>query len=240
MTRRIVSRINDCRPYIVFWQIVHMKEYLLLLLPLSVMALVIPAFAQGSDNRTQYDIQANSTSGEPVLEQISEKGIYKVLFKWPTQISNQEGGIDVEIVFLNASAPTSTETNRTGINTPATTGSNETTVEPTLSVKSYDMTIFSGNGKEIWKKVDQPGLGGRGAQTLQFEGNYTGPISIEISNIKPGWDTGGSTNENEMIDSVKFMATVVPEFPLVVLLLAGGMAAVVALVRTRFNGFTQS
>lgn len=204
-----------------------MKEYLLLLLPLSLIALVIPAFAQSQDNKTQYDIQVNSTSGEPVLEQISEKGIYKVLFKWPIQVSNEEGGIDAEIVFLNASAPESTEANSTGINNPATSGSDEIDVEPTLPVKSYDMAIYGGDGKEIWKKLDQPGLGGRGAQSLQFEGNYTGPISIEITDIKPGWDIG-NVEEADLIDSVKFSATVIPEFPIVVIILAIGVAAVLA------------
>lgn len=222
-------------------------KYLLLLVPLALFVLVIPAFAQSLDNRTNYDIQVNATTGEPVLEQISDKGIYRVLFKWPTQVSNSEGGIEVEIVFLNASAPVSTAQNNTqtetitnapGTNTSETTGSNDTSIEPTLPVKSYDMAIFGGDGKELWKKLEQPGLGGRGTQSLQFKDNYTGPITIEINNIKPGWDIGENTTESDLTDSVKFMATVVPEFPIVVMSLAAGVAAAIALVRLRSRQFT--
>jgi len=224
-------------------------KYLLLLVPLAICVLVIPAFAQGADNRTTYDLQVNSTSGEPVLEELSEKGIYNVMLKWPVQVSNPVGGIEVEILFLNASAPGPSQQNTAfnGSSTNETGGINsdamdtgDAALEPTLPVKSYDITIFGGDGKELWKKLEQPGFGGRGEQTLQFKDNYTGPITIEISNIKPDWDTNSDTAESDMIDSVKFMATVVPEFPFFVLPLAAtvGVAAAIATIRLRSRRLT--
>ncbi|MFL6510675.1 MAG: hypothetical protein ACJ700_05755, partial [Nitrososphaera sp.] len=57
-----------------------------------------PLFAQ-QDNATQL----NTTSTDvPVLEQISEKGIYRVQLKWPQTISDVEHALQVEIVFNNA------------------------------------------------------------------------------------------------------------------------------------------
>lgn len=223
-------------------------KYLLLLVPLAFCVMVIPAFAQNADNRTTYDLQVNSTSGEPVLEQLSEKGIYNVMLKWPVQVSNPVGGIEVEILFLNASAPApqqnataaGTDTNETGGINSDTMDTGDAALEPTLLVKSYDITIFGGDGTELYKKVEQPGLGGRGEQSLQFKDNYTGPITIEISNIKPGWDISSGTTESDMIDSVKFMATVVPEFPFYVLPLAAsiGVAAAIATMRLRSRRLT--
>ena len=219
-------------------------KYLLLLVPLAFCFLVIPAFAQGADNRTTYDLQVNSTSGEPVLEQLSEKGIYNVMLKWPVQVSNPLGGIEVEILFLNASAPepsqqnataAGTDTNETGGINSDTMDTGDAALEPTLPVKSYDITIFGGDGKELYKELEQPGLGGRGEQSLQFTDNYTGPITIEISNIKPGWDIASDATESDMIDSVKFMATVVPEFPFFVLPLAASVGVAAAIVSIRLS-----
>jgi hypothetical protein len=205
--------------------------------------MVIPAFAQSADNRTNYDLQVNTTSGEPVLEQLSDKGLYRVELRWPVQVQNPEGGIEVEIVFLNASAlasskqdttTTGTESNETGINSDAI-DTGDAALEPTLPVESYDITIFGGDGKELWKKVEQPGVGGRGAQSFQFMDNYTGPITIEINNIKPGWDISTNATESEMIDSVKFMATVVPEFPFFALPLAAAVVLAAAIASLRLS-----
>ena len=65
-----------------------------------------PLFAQ-QDNATQL----NTTSTDvPVLEQISEKGIYRVQLKWPQTVTDAENALQVEIVFNNASAPMPTNT----------------------------------------------------------------------------------------------------------------------------------
>ena len=65
-----------------------------------------PLFAQ-QDNATQL----NTTSTDvPVLEQVSEKGIYRVQLKWPQTVTDVENALQVEIVFNNASAPMPTST----------------------------------------------------------------------------------------------------------------------------------
>jgi hypothetical protein len=227
--------------------VIHYPALVALAASLMLVAFVLPASAQklapeATIKNDTKDLRLIPTGGgEPILTQLSEKGIYKVELRWPQITLNPQGGIQAEIVFLNASAPKPTseniptkETNLTGagpISEPGLTVPG--TLESPLPIDSYDMIIYSSDGKELWKKLNQPGLGGRGTQTIQLEGNYTGPVTIEINNIKPGWDTGGTTTANDMTDSVKFAATVVPEFPVAASLLAAGVATTIAVIRLR-------
>jgi hypothetical protein len=209
-------------------------KYFASIVVISLFLFFMPAFAQETDNSTRYDFQANQTSGEPVLEQLSDKGIYRVLFKWPTQVLNTQGGIAVEIVFLNASAPQptsenipQTETNKTGASEEGSSGYNVPgSIETTLRVESYDIAIYTNDGKELFKALDQPGAGGRGTQNIQFEGNYRGPVVIEITDIKPGWDSS-ETSGKDLTDSVRIATAVVPEFQLYTI---GVLAAVIGTV----------
>jgi|SRR5581483_2816511 len=212
-------------------------HYLLIAVAFSVAVAMAPSlsFAQQVKNNTQL----NSTSTDlPILEQKSDKGIYRVQLKWPQTVEDAQGAIQIEIAFLNASAPQATNTTipqREGnpINTGLT--SQPSVLEDTpLPVKSYDIAVYSNDGKKLWEGLNQPGLGGRGTQRIVLENNYTGPVTIQINNIKPGWDTGGTTTASDMTDSVKFTATIVPEFPVIVMIpLAIGMAATVAAMRLR-------
>ena len=212
-------------------------NHVALIAPMALLLLFLPAFAQ--ENDTQGDLELDAPGSEPVLEQLSEKGIYNVLLRWPQGPASQ-GGLQIEIVFLNASAPEptpenipQTETNDTGASTPGASGFTDPSIlEATLPVESYDIAIYGDDGTLQWEKKDQPGLGGRGTQDIDFEGNYTGPITINITNIRPGWNPETATAE-DMTDSVSFTATVVPEFPLVVLILAGGVATGIAAFRLK-------
>jgi hypothetical protein len=58
-------------------------------------------------------------------------------------------------------------------------------VERTLPVKSYDITINSSDGKEIWKKINQTPQGGRGPQSIVLDRYDVGNVTISISNIIP-------------------------------------------------------
>ena len=50
--------------------------------------------------------ELNATGSEiPVLEQVSDKGIYKVQLRWPNVVVDPQDAIQIELVFLNASAP---------------------------------------------------------------------------------------------------------------------------------------
>ena len=218
-----------------------MFKYLALIIPLPLIILIAPVFAQQVNDTGTSELQVNATTHEPILQQKSDKGIYNVLLKWPEAIDNPQAGIQVEIVFLNASAPPptpanipQTETNNTGASALQDPGFNVPgIIESTLAVKSYDMTIYGNDGKELWKKVNQPGQGGRGTQDIQFGGNITGPITIKISNITPGWLTPGTAEAKDLTDSVTFTTSVVPEFPVAGALFAATVAVTVAAVRLR-------
>jgi hypothetical protein len=48
-------------------------------------------------------------------------------------------------------------------------------IQTTVPVDSYDITIYSDDGQELWKKLNQPVIAGRGVQRVIFENsNYTG------------------------------------------------------------------
>ena len=148
---------------------------------------------------------------------------------------NPESAFDLQLVFLNASAPNATlpqaESNFTGSGSEA--GSTvPDIVDSPLPVKSYDIAIYSNDGKVLWQKTNQPGEGGRPGQRIEFEGNYTGPVTIKVTNIKPGWET--ATASEDLTDSVTFTATVVPEFPAIAVLpLAIGVFAVIVAFRLK-------
>jgi hypothetical protein len=244
LTRKIVKPV-----YIVFWAIVDVKHLLLAIIMSSVFSLPLAlAFAQEDiepravlNGAEEDNPRLNSTETDiPILEQVSDKGIYKVQLKWPEVPLNPENVFDIQLVFLNASAPEGTtenvpqkETNQTGQNVA---GGSQLTVpgilDNPLRIESYDIAIYSDDGTELWKKVNQPGLGGRPGQNVEIA-NYTGPVTIEVTNIKPGWDTGETATAEDMTDSVKFTATIVPEFPFAAAMLAAGVAATIAMLRWR-------
>jgi hypothetical protein len=175
----------------------------------------------------QNDSQSQSIGAEvklisPVLQKISDKGTYLVAIK--SGQSPISAGLNLEIVFLNKTSPylsapppnsesnlSSTESNKSsGLVIPSV-------VERTLPVKSYDIIINSGDGKEIWKKTNQIPQGGRGPQTIMLENYGIGNITINIKNIVPSPEladtlntennsnlTLSSPDTNPQADSVQF------------------------------------
>jgi hypothetical protein len=200
-------------------------------------SLMPSSFAQQDNNATQL----NATGIEaPVLEKISDKGIYNVQLKWPQTIDDAQNALQVEIVFVNASAPLPTNNTIPQRQSNATEGGPEASLtvpesigpEP-LPVESYDMILYSPDGNKLWEKLDQPGLGGRGTQRIVLESDYRGPVTVEISDIRPGWDVGEAATAGNMTDSVTFTATIVPEFPVATVLLAIGITATIAALGRR-------
>lgn len=226
-----------------------MIKLLAVVIPLALLVIFVPAFAQLIEprgtlkNGTENDLLMNSTGSElPVLEQTSEKGIYLVQLSWPQDpIAVSQEALQIEISFLNASAPRGTEenipqteTNTTGQSQLGSSGyTDPSMIQSPLRVESYDITVYGEDGSELWKKEDQAGLGGRGTQRIEFEGNYTGPVTINITDIRPGWNEGGTSAAEDLTDSVSFTATVVPEFPIVAAILAGGLAAGIGIARLK-------
>jgi hypothetical protein len=89
------------------------------------------------------------------------------------------------------------------------------------------MIIYTPDGSKLWERLDQPGLGGRGTQRIVLESDYRGPVTVQISDIRPGWDVGETATANDMADSVTFTATIVPEFPIATILLAIGITVTI-------------
>jgi hypothetical protein len=165
----------------------------------------------------------------PIQQRISDKGTYLVAIK--SGQSPISTGLNIEIVFLNKTSPylsapppnsesnlSSTEYNKTsGMVIPSV-------VERTLPVKSYDIVINSGDGKEIWKKTDQVPQGGRGPQSIVLDNYDIGNVTISIMNIEPDSTIVDSLNQKSNntnqfaalnqteskfpTDSVKFQTTI--------------------------------
>jgi hypothetical protein len=183
----------------------------------------------------------NVTSTDvPVLQQVSEKGIYLVELKWPLTYTDAEDSLQVELVFNNASAPPptsdtipQTEDNFTDSGIEDTRTVPEILGGEPMHVESYDMAIFTPDGRKLWEQLDQPGQGGRGTQRIELDSNYTGPVTVRISDIKPGSNMGQTASGADLTDAVTFTVTIVPEFPLVPVLLAIGIVATIAVQKHR-------
>ena len=200
--RKICQKINDftllkrCTNTLLFS--ITSCSVLFLLLILSVSISYHIALAQGgaiTQNGQQPMVsQGNATAGA-LLEKISDKGNYRVQVMW-NESSHflSKKGFDMEIDFLNASAPLPTtntvpqkESNLKGESSlGASRPSVPASIQPTVPVDSYDITIYSNQGKVLWKKLNQPVTGGRGLERIAFVNGYIGDITIQITNIKSG------------------------------------------------------
>jgi hypothetical protein len=197
-----------------------------------------PGNLSSSTDQRDRDIILNTTSTEiPVLEKLSDKGTYIVQLRWSQAPSLlPEDGFDMEIVFLNASAPRATtqtfpttETNQS--ETVGSTGyTDPSVIERMIPIKSYDIAIYSDDGRELWKKENQAVQGGRASERVTLEEPYMGNITISIRNIEgagglsdtiagplsqttsnvtsPMTNTGGGKNQTQSSESVSFSARV--------------------------------
>jgi hypothetical protein len=191
-----------------------------------------------SGSTDQRDIVLNTTSTDiPVLEKLSDKGTYIVQLRWSQAPSLlPEDGFDMEIIFLNASAPRATtqtfpttETNQS--ETVGSTGyTDPSLIERMVPIKSYDIAIYSDDGRELWKKENQAVQGGRAYERVTLEEPYTGNITISIRNIEgagglsgtiaeplsqttsnltsPMTNTGEGKNQTQSSESVNFSARI--------------------------------
>jgi len=201
--RKICQKINDftllkrCTNTLLFS--ITSCSVLFLLLILSVSISYHLALAQGgaiTQNGQQPTplSQGNATAGA-LLEKVSDKGNYRVQIMWnESSLFLSKKGFDMEIDFLNASAPLPTtntvpqkESNLKGESSlGASRPSVPASIQPTVPVDSYDITIYSSQGKVLWKKLNQPVTGGRGLERIAFVNGYIGDITIQITNIKSG------------------------------------------------------
>jgi hypothetical protein len=169
-------------------------------------------------------------SDVPIIENVSEKGIFRVQLRWPEVPLNPDGAFQIQAVFLNASAPPPSpatipqaRTNQSGQSpTDLDRFVIPEAIERRVPVTSYDMTVLSAEGQELWKVVSRPGTGGFAGERIILEEAYNGPVTIVIDNIIPGWDVASSIDndddddpilagedDEEIRDSVTFTARVI-------------------------------
>jgi hypothetical protein len=154
-------------------------------------------FAQNASQAVGAEVKLIS----PILQKISDKGTYLIAIK--SGQSPISTGLNLEIVFLNKTSPSlsapppnaesnlsSTEYNKSsGLVIPSV-------IERTLPVKSYDITLSSSDGKEIWKKSNQTPQGGRGPQTIVLDNYGVGNVTITINNIVADPSVANTINQN--------------------------------------------
>lgn len=163
-----------------------------------------------SNNPITNDTQLKSSSTNlPILTKVSDNGIYKIQLRWSNPLGIQspnilpKNGFDMEVLFLNATAPEPTnqtipqkETNikgETSLQNDATRFSEPSSIQRLVPVDSFDITIYSQDGKVLWNKSNQPVTAGRAAERITFENGYTGGIAILINNIKASTGMVGTT-----------------------------------------------
>ena len=123
-----------------------------------------------------------------LLEKESDKGNYLVQLK--SSYSNDIHNFPIEVVFLNSTLPThnapsvpTLESNNTGDIITSGGLSVPSILERVVPIQNYDITIYDGNGKELWKKASQVATEGRGTVNVQFVEDQVGELTIVIDNI---------------------------------------------------------
>jgi len=186
-----------------------MKYFFIFITVLIMLMLPNIGYSQGTNNSASKGDQEVKLIS-PILQKLSDKGTYLVAIK--SGQSSISSGLNIEIVFLNKTSPylsapppnaesnlSSTEYNKSsGMVIPSV-------VERTLPVKSYDIAINSGDGKEIWKKTNQIPQGGRGPQSIVLDNYDVGNITISINNIVPEPSLVDTLNQ-KLNDSEQFAA----------------------------------
>ncbi len=179
------------------------------------------AFAQLSvDNPSDKKALSNIGFSSPLIAKISDKGIYNITIK--SGVSSIPSGLNFEIVFLNASssvldaAPAGAETN-TSLDKQQSVGLTvPSVIEHVIPVKSFDITMSSPDGKKLLNSADEIPRGGRILENVNLN-NYTGNVSISLSNIEPDSNVidlirnqlQSTSNQTNVQDSVKIEAQVV-------------------------------
>jgi hypothetical protein len=171
----------------------------------------------GPANNSGTNENQTSSPRLPIVTEVSDKGTYKVELRWSSPVDIQspailsKDGIDMELLFLNASSPEATpqtmqENNLTmdferSISSEV---SNLSTVEPVVPVDSFDVTIYDDEGNELWSKMDQTLTAGRAPMRVMLDPSYSGGITITVDDIKSPL----TANSEKADESVRFTATV--------------------------------
>lgn len=142
----------------------------------------------GKEIFSQPGITENWQLSSVLLEKESDKGNYLIQLK--SSISNDVHNFPIEIVFLNSTIPTHTaptvpylESNNTGDVITGSGLSVPSILERVVPIQNYDIAIYDGNGKELWKKTSQVATEGRGTQNVEFVDFTGGELTVVIDKI---------------------------------------------------------
>jgi len=158
----------------------------------------------------------NSNSTIPIMTKISKNGTYIVQLKWSNPTFAQSPnipaskGFDMEVLFLNSSAPIPNSKSVPQLETKNVSG--ETTLNASgftqpeilqrlMPVDSYDISIYDSKGHVLWNKTHEMPRAGSGFERVTFSKPYQGDITIQINNIKSG---AAAAARGANVDSVKF------------------------------------
>jgi hypothetical protein len=201
-------------------QSMHKMLFLIILVLYAIFTTNVVLAQLSPDNPSEEKALSNIGLSSPLIQKISDKGIYNVTIK--SGQSSLPSGLNFEIVFLNASSPTLTaapsgaESNIT-LDSPAATGLTvPSVVEHVIPVKSFDIRITSADGQELFKKTNEIPRGGRILENVNLN-NYTGNITIMLDNIVPDSTVNDlikkqvqlASNQTDIRDSVKVEGRVV-------------------------------
>jgi hypothetical protein len=142
----------------------------------------------GKEIFSQPTLTENWQLSSVLLEKESDKGNYLIQLK--SSLSNDVHNFPIEIVFLNSTLPTHTtpplsslESNNT-LDVETSTGlSVPSTLERVVPIQNYDITIYDGNGNELWKKTSQVATEGRGTHDVEFGNFKGGELTIVINKL---------------------------------------------------------
>jgi hypothetical protein len=159
------------------------------------------AFA-GSENVEMWELKS------PILEKNSTDNILNIELK--SSPSHDINNFPIEIAFLNGTQPEHTtktispmESNNTG-DTFASSGlSVPSTLERVVPIKNFNIIIYDSKGNEIWKKINQSALSGRGFYDVNFN-EYRGNLTVLVDKIVPA-----NSTINGVIAPVKFTSSLV-------------------------------
>lgn len=142
----------------------------------------------GKEIFSQPGITENWQLSSVLLEKESDKGNYLIQLK--SSYSHDVHNFPIEIVFLNSTIPTHTaptvpylESNNTGDVITGSGLSVPSILERVVPVQNYDIAIYDGNGKELWKKTSQVATEGRGTQNVEFVDFTGGELTVVIDKI---------------------------------------------------------
>jgi hypothetical protein len=176
-------------------------------------------FAQLSvDNPSEEKILSNIGLSSPLIAKISDKGIYNITIK--SGQSSVPSGLNFEVVFVNAtspvlsSAPGGAESN-TSLDKKMDVGFTvPSVIEHVIPVESFDIKVSSPDGRVLFTSTDESPRVGRILENINI--NYTGNISISLSNIVPDSATIDAvkkqlqfaSNQTDVRDSVEIQTQV--------------------------------